>query len=149
MKKFKNYFLLGLLTICMGFAFTACGDDDDDDFATSDLVGKWNIIGYEAWETEDGEKWETNSVKDSDITALKFNADNTCKVYFDYFSEEGTYRVSGNKLIIVLDNDDDNAGAITIAGLNSTTLVLENSYSEVEDGTTYEGYEKYTFTRVD
>ena len=67
-----------------------------------------------------------------------------------YTSETGKYVVRGNQLNMELDDadEDDERATMTISQLTSTTLVLENSYSEVDEGTRYNGGEKYTFTRT-
>lgn len=136
-----------MLVIACCAGFTSCGDDDDDEVNASEIVGKWNIVGYEAWEEEDGDRWQTNSVNDAEITSLQLNENGTCKVYFDYYAETGKYVVRGNQLVMELDDEAESA-SITITQLTSTTLVLENSYDEYEEGTRYVGYEKYTFSRT-
>ena len=149
MKKFKFFAVMLVIACCAGF--TSCGDDDDDEVSASEIVGKWNIVGFEAWEEGDGDRWETNSVSDADVTALEFNDNGTFKIYYRYDSAEtGKYVVRGNQLNMELDDadEDDERATMTISQLTSTTLVLENSYSEVDEGTRYTGGEKYTFTRT-
>lgn len=149
MKKFKFFAVMLVIACCAGF--TSCGDDDDDEVSASEIVGKWNIVGFEAWEEGDGDRWETNSVSDADVTALEFNDNGTFKIYYRYDgAETGKYVVRGNQLNMELDDadEDDERATMTISQLTSTTLVLENSYSEVDEGTRYTGGEKYTFTRT-
>lgn len=149
MKKFKFFAMMLVIACCAGF--TSCGDDDDDDVNVSDIVGKWNIIGYEAWEEEGDYKWETNSVNDSEISSLEFYDGGIFEMRYRYGGDNGKYVIRGNQLTMELDYPDDDEYdrvTVTISQLTSTTLVIENSYSEVEDGERYTGYEKYTFTKT-
>ncbi|MBO5298299.1 MAG: hypothetical protein J6B03_12015 [Candidatus Homeothermus sp.] len=148
MKKFKNYFLLGILTICMGFAFTACGDDDDDEVNTSDIIGTWTLTDYEGWEKVNGElDWSGSSTSDSDIEEFEFKSNGQVIVRVHGYSFTTPYVVRGNKLIVYEPNEDDYYAEATILTLTSTTLILEaHEFDSDEDGN-YEDYEKMTFTR--
>lgn len=151
MKKFKNYLLLCLLTLSLGFAFTACGDDDDDpSYDAAALVGTWKLTAYQGWEKENGKiKWEGSSLSDSDTEKLEFKNDGTGKTYISGGSQAAfKYSVQGNQLVIT-DLYDEVAKA-TILVLNDNTLVVESyeKYLDDDDDTVYEYYEKMTFSRV-
>lgn len=151
MKKFKNYFLLGLLTICMGFAFTACGDDDDD-ADTSNLVGTWVQSEFYGVEKEDGEiVYEDNTP----ITNMRveFASNGTIKLYDNYsgswtVDDSGKWWMKGNSIVVRWEGDDEDEYFGNILTLTATTLTVESSENYNEDGVYYEYYEKATYTKV-
>lgn len=152
MKTIKNYFLLGLLTICMGLSFTACGDDDDDaNFETSDLVGVWDLVAYQGWEKENGvieDQW--NDTELSEESRLEFQSDGTF-IEYEYYGtwtevNRGKWSLSGNKIVVKFAYDE--IGYSVIKSLTANTLVTEYYDVDREDGDTYEEYELCTYNRV-
>ena len=45
MKKILSMLSFVLMLVCVGFAFTSCGDDEEDDFDPSTpIVGTWKTV---------------------------------------------------------------------------------------------------------
>lgn len=124
----KQIFGLMALILCACAAFTACSDDDDDeDNTNSKLVGLWQSTHAFEWdEWEDGE-YNPEAWQEDAGGRVEFKADGMVVIY-DYHNgawikdNEGSYKVSGNKLILGEGNPQDNE--ITIDELNNETLIM-------------------------
>lgn len=150
----KSLKLIGLaiVTIVMSVNFAACSDDDDD-VDVSELLGVWEAIHIEGYETYQGEteRWNTDidaaTYDDGEYPRVEFLNNGVVKTY--YYSngwtddEEGKYQVNGNK-IHIQGYGDDEGYYLTIVSLNSNQLIVEEKDSE--DGEEY--YEKVTYKRI-
>lgn len=81
----KKYFYLLLLAM-MPMCFVTCSSDDDNDSASTSIVGTWKIVG--------GDEWAQKKIGQ----IRTFNADGTCE-----WGSSGTYtnwELSGSKLLL-------------------------------------------------
>lgn len=125
----KKLFGLMALILCTCSGFTACSEDDDDDDSTnSKLVGLWqstHSFEWDEFEEADGE-YNPEAWQEDATGRIEFKADGKVIVY-NYHNgvwerdDEGTYKVSGNKLILGDGNSDYET---TIDELNNETLIL-------------------------
>ena len=117
MKKLHSILALLLLMVC-SMNFIACSDDDEEG-ATSSIVGKWAF---------------------SDDPDAGYIFSNDGKMIFwedDWQDIEGSYTLNGNKLVVVyVEDGESDRDELTIFKLTSTTLVLggydEGEYEEME-----------------
>jgi len=149
--KVCNLWLVGICLLLMGMNFTACSDDDDVN--ASDLIGLWEPVHIEGYETYQGEtdRWNTDidaaTYDDGEYPRVEFLNGGIVKTY--YYSdgwtddEEGTYKLEGTK-IHIQGHGDDEGYDLTVVSLNSNQLVVEEKYSE--DGDEY--YEKVTYKKI-
>lgn len=148
MKSFSYFWKLCMVACLFAAGFASCSDDDGPG-SFEDLIGTWELVSSEGWEKEDGEivgEWNDNSADER----IEFHEDGVFILYYksgswrkDY---EGTFQYKGGKLYMYDDEGDlvsDNP--IKVVTLTETTLVLEDSYKEREDGVLYEGYDKSTY----
>ena len=150
MKKVNLLFLLGLFSI-MTFSFSACSDDDEISNA-SELLGLWEPVHAEGYETFDGEKRTWNEDVDAasnyaDYNRVEFLDDGIYNSYYYsdgwklYISGSGTYQLKGKKVHV---SSEDEAYEITVVSLTSTQMILEAKESWEGE----EFYEKVTYARV-
>jgi len=112
MKKLHSILALLLITLC-SMNFVACSDDDDE-ATSSEIIGKW-------------------AFSDDPDAGFIFK-ENGELLYWEggYEDNEGTYRVSGKKLILECEEDGETwRSEYTITTLNSTTLIF-SGYDEDE-----------------
>ena len=147
-----------VVAVLLSFSIYSCGDDDEDSVGSRDLLlGTWNGIYYidQAW--EDGEMVNDSKedfVNGTNRYSIEFKEDgtyvekdvyNTTTGSTNYY--HGTWSYSGNKLTMV-DTDDDNYTEIwTVTKMTDNELVYELREKGKEDGSTYEYYEQFAFTR--
>ena len=141
MKKFG--FLLSFLMMALCVGFTSCSDDDDEKGGqiTASIVGTWQSTWESGYEIEDGEKDEWSEEYTEEI--LTFNADGTATnpSLSDGYSDNFTWKISGNQLILCSGEDVEVYNSKT---LNSTTLVIYEYYKEKG----YEFYVEDTYKRI-
>ncbi|WP_455624168.1 lipocalin family protein [Parabacteroides sp.] len=154
MKRISLICLLGILMIVPGF-FSACSDDKDEIGKTSDLVGIWEPVHTEGYETYKGEKdsWNMNinysDYDTEDYPRVEFMEGGTYNSYYynkgkwTLYLVNGQYQIKGNKLRMK-DAEEEEEYVVTIVSLSSSQLILE--VTEHWDGEEY--YEKVTYKRV-
>lgn len=98
MKKFY-YLLIAMLMALATVGLTACGDDEPYGY---DLVGTWQMV-YDSGETLI-QFTENGAFHEVGITTINGKTE----IYVDH----GFYRVSGNQLTIVYDDDNDGSDTI-------------------------------------
>ena len=142
MKNLKLSSLLAML-VC-AFVFTSCSDDDNVGSA-SDLVGTWQSVQEIYWEKIDGvmdPDYDTEWHESTDVK-LEFTADGKLSKY-EYYNNKWEleftvdYTYSGGKILAAVPG----GGTMPIAKvlvLNSTTLELEETGYEEEEGVEYYG----------
>lgn len=154
--KALRFFGMVLITVLLSVGFAACSSDDDDDIGNvSTLYGTWETTHFEGWEKINGElddEWNEDASESEDNMRLAFASDGEVTIYYKSGSswsvdEVCDYTISGNKLYIK-EYDGDEDWVCTIKTLNASTLVIESSSSETEDGDKYQSYEKVTFKKV-
>lgn len=152
MEKFKNYLLLCVLTLGMGFAFTACGDDDDEPGNKSDLTGTWVQTEFYECEKEDGEIVHESNTPYTDAR-VEFKDNGVINLYFSLsgswqVDDSGKWWMSGNNIYVRWEGDDEDEYFGSVLTLNSTTLTVEAKEDYTEDGVRYEYYEKATYKKI-
>lgn len=163
MKKLKNYLLLGLLAVVTGFSFTACNDDDDEknDFNPSALTGVWEQIAYQMTEVVNGTVVDKSDTANANIR-LEFEADNTISLLVNESAdpaypntsgtwaveETGSYSVRGNMILVLWEGDSEEEYIGSVIELSSERLTVQLKISEIEDGNTYDYFEKATYRKV-
>ena len=146
----KTLRLIGttLLMVVLCLNFTACGDDDDDEITSDNLVGRWVMIhqqGYEKYEEMPNLNEEWNGAPEGDdFVNFTFNADGT----FDE-GEGGKWTLHGNTLTLkyYYNGEVDEVYELKVLELSSSKAVLEIQYKETEHGSTYEYYNKMTYQK--
>lgn len=127
MKKFLKWgFVLPLLAMMFSVAMVSCGDDDDD---KNDQSGNYAELIIGTW-TETGE-WNGNYGPDYNGGynygyIFRINGSMTS---FGSGKYDGTYRVSGNKIMI---QDDYDVEECIIRTLTDNKLVLDWGDDEIE-----------------
>ena len=147
MKKFGKYFVLLAVAILSSIAFTACGDDDDDnDVSDSKIVGTWKHEYSKSVYKENGkvveeyeDTWNTYKM------TWEFNSTGTL-----FMNEEGdkewyNYTYSGKKLTVF---DHEGYTEYTVKKLTGNTLIIEGNVKYVEDGISCEDYVYAEFSRL-
>jgi hypothetical protein len=136
MKILKKLILVTLISI---LAFGCSDDDDSGDSATNgELIGTWQFSSS----TTDGQADNDNYICDFEETYTFTATTITTKYYWDPSGEDGSdcqldgtytsnYSRNGNTLM------DEEGFSIEIKTLNSTTLVLEDSYTYDDVTTIY------------
>lgn len=109
------YFLMVMLMALVTVGFTACGDDDDEPKESS-IVGTWSS----KYVDEDGEgELLIQFTKSGDFHSVEV---------YDHeppYVEHGKYTVSGNKLTIVYDEDNEKETyEYSIKGDNLTISIM-------------------------
>ena len=105
MKKILSMLSFVLMLVCVGFAFTSCGDDEEDDFDPSTpIVGTWKTVEqYGAYGMVTYKKNGTFSfgvyIPDEMMRNEDFIRESLEKTRPKI---EGTYSTSGNKLSITV-----------------------------------------------
>lgn len=126
--------LLCLMAFSAGLV--SCSDDEGD-FDSNLLIGRWELVSYEGYYyLPGGERVDYDEPVYGEYA--EFYEDGT--VYFD--GDTGNWSQSGNKLVITVYGDSE---AFTVASLTGSELVLEVSGRD-EDG---EYFDRTTFRRVD
>lgn len=143
---------MAVIAVIMSVNFAACSDDDEDVDA-SELLGLWEPIHIEGYETYEGETrtWNTDidaaTYDDGEYPRVEFSGDGIVKTYYYYNGwtgdEDGKYQVNGNKIHIQGYGDDEGYD-LTVVSLDSNQLVVEEK--ESEDGDEY--YEKVTYKKI-
>jgi hypothetical protein len=134
------------------FSFASCSSDDEVG-STSDLVGCWLLYSEQGWEKEDGVK--TDEWNDTDLNNFRlfFYEDGSGKsdeLYRNKWSYEKYFywSLKGSKLTLI-DNDADNdEESCVVKTLNKTTLIIEYTEKDKEDGVTYEEYNREVYKRI-
>ena len=124
-----NYKILLLLTAA-AFAFTACGDDDEDSASNADLiVGEW---AFDDLYFEDGEEFglEGGCLGDDTYTFTRGTGDNGTYLYnvnmeadtctFSRDPEAGQYEIVGDSLILT-----------QVGGMTTRTLITRLNTEEL------------------
>lgn len=122
--RFLSYLLIAVL--CLGF--TACSDDNEDDKGGKSIEGTWK---YTSTNDEDLRSGTFTFKSGSSLTW--YNGEGT--------SNNCTYTLTGNKLKIVLNQDDYIEGTLTISNNNATFKYTWHDY----DGE-WDDEEEYTMT---
>lgn len=152
MKTLNRFFLFNLFVLLAGVGFTACSDDDDENFEnSSDLYGMWEPAYAEGYEEYGGERdswsYALNLSNEYDgYSRIEFDGDGYCYAY-EYrsgswrleFTEE--YYVRGNEIYV----DGEPA---TIVRLTASELIMEMRETETYGGETGEYYEKVTYRKI-
>ena len=128
----KKILLIGLLGLIVGFA--GCKKDDDN-YSSSDLVGKWylaNDTGFWYW---DGEREDYNDsyTKENSWLYWTFSSDGAFKA--ENLDEDlvwhGTWNLNGNKLVVKPSGQPSET--VNIKSLSSTSVVVYQKGTD-EDG---------------
>lgn len=130
MKNIK-FTLLSVFTVL--FLFSCSSDDNGGGIDTNLLLGKWYIYSFvendeeelhqnECEDRRDYVHFKNGGVAESIYNELDY-LDGECNTYIDL----ATYTVSGDKINIVYEDEDENAESFswTIITLNQTTLLVE------------------------
>lgn len=145
--------------VLLSFSMYSCGDDDEDAVGSRELLlGTWNGVYYLSQEWEDGEMVDDSKedfVNGTNRESIEFKEDgtfiekDTYPAGTSYYHGEWSY--SGNKLTLSyteLENEhNDETYVYTVTKMTENELVFELREKEKEDGTTYEYYEQYFYTR--
>lgn len=151
MKKFRNYFLLAVGIFLSMVAFTACGDDDEPDVESADIVGTWESVRGKEWAKLNGEiltNWE-GVIKGFTV---EFKSDGTCVMKFqeDEYDEEeaesSRWKIQGDQLILIYEDGEEVSHTINSLTRTQLTISAYEKY-EVDEGT-YEYYDETSFRRV-
>lgn len=146
MKVCNLWLMLSLLFL--GMNFSACGDDDDD-YATEDLVGTWKMIHQQGFEIDpESENTDWNGAPEGDdyvFATLIFNSDGSFK---DDEGDEGKWSLNGSTLSLkyYYEGELDDEYTLQVLELSFSKSVLEIHIKETEDGD-YEYYNKMTFQK--
>lgn len=135
-------------------ALTSCpGDEPPTVINPADLIGTWDMTQtYFLYRENGGLAGEGTELMPHDYRiAITFNADGTStSEHYDEGELDDTFRatwtLAGNILTI---NEDGDILKHTVEKLDSQTLVLSISDHWVENGVTYDDYERMTFTKAD
>ncbi|NMH29348.1 lipocalin family protein [Flavobacterium silvaticum] len=140
---------IGLMAFA-GLSLVSCSSDDDGfSFSEDQITGQWayskqryaiNGVWSEEMDYEGNESatcpdfWQLNA----DHTTLERDYwSSEC----DYYDDTATWSKSGNTITIA---DGDLSGSYNVISLSSTSLVIEETYSE--EGFTY--IDQYTFVKA-
>lgn len=158
MKRLK-LLLIAVLTVFLGTTFSSCSDDDDT-YNSDYLVGEWVCVRSKGYIKVDGEtvnSWDTTTppiynYDDYNLVGSYYIFDEDR--YFEsrsYFGSIwiGEWKLKGDKIYLIDSDFNDTEGIATITTLDETTLVIESSYKEKEDGIVYEGQIKHSFRRTE
>lgn len=146
MKKLHFSLMAILFALFAMVSFTACSSDDDDapsaENIKENIVGMWQTTHISGWTYDDTE--DENLIKiDQEITEnseeaqrILFKGDGTCYIYFYgksshqwiSLSNNYTYDISGNKIIIYYRNEVEDT--YTVTSLNGDTAVLQYTMDE-------------------
>lgn len=142
-----NALLLSLAFIASFISFTSCGDDDDDNFNASDIVGKWKEAGEESSDC---------------YLVYTFTSDGRCNDR-EYFKDgtpaepEGEwtkYAIKDNMLYVTYeegnkdwDENGDNTEKARIIKLTKTELELQWEDIDIDGNLIFED-EVLTFQRI-
>ena len=139
------------------FSVSSCGDDDEESVGSRDLLlGTWNGVYYLDQTWEDGEMINNHKedfVNGTNRYSIEFKEDGTYVEKDVYSTTEspnyyhGTWSYSGNKLTMVDTEDENYTEVWTVTKMTENELVYELREKEKEDGSTYEYYEQFAFTR--
>ncbi len=148
MKRILFTAFLAALTL----GLTSCPGEKTIDPSSADLIGTWDLTQTYYIYKENGEvvDEDTETLPRDYRIAVTFNADGTSiSEHYDEgeldSSFYATWTLSGNTLTITEDGDSMKH---TVEKLDSRTLVLSFSYHEVEDGVTYDDFERMIFTKT-
>lgn len=157
----KKWFFLALPLLLMA----ACnknsdnaGNDPDNNppQEKSTLVGTWELIRQEGYESIDGNRHNEWSEKSADFDATYlFNEDNTGKyTYFEHFNGEEysstepvewEYTETGKTLAVTFPKADGDRKSYTVEELSESQLVLVQHTIQPEYS--YEYYNRETYVR--
>jgi hypothetical protein len=148
--------LLGLLLVLSTLvSFTACSSDNGP--SASRLVGTWNLVYFEEWETKNGEydhqlEMDYTTIRNSmTVTFYEDGTTKTIEVYSDGHSTSnpnGTWAIKDSKFYWSRYGSYDRDDRYTIISLNKKTFIFEQSFTEYESGDKWQFYQKYTFERI-
>lgn len=158
MKKVVCKMATCMSVVLLIFSIYSCGNDDEDSVGSRKLlIGIWNGVSYVDQEWEDGEQIANNKedfVNGTNRYSIEFKEDGTfierdrdLNGVVDTTDDiTGTWSYSGNKLTLD-ENDEDEAETWTVTKMTETELVFEQRNKIKEDGTVWEYYEQFSFTK--
>lgn len=143
MKTLRLIYACMMMSVCMAFA--ACSDDDDVNVSNEKLVGTWSVIEDAYNFKEDGKVVDsgTDRYNEGEWT-FTLNADGTCAVMEDGYTDHGNWSAKGNKITFTI---YDESVTITVVEFSSSKMVIEYRDSYTEDGIKYDDYEKMTLKK--
>ncbi|WP_256009533.1 lipocalin family protein [Desertivirga xinjiangensis] len=128
----KKQNFLFLMFVAVTVAFSSCKKDDDENNSAK-IVGKWNLKKEVEKEYKNGQLIETDEYSYEAGAYVEFKSNGTVDWNDDGSDPEiYSYRVDGNKLTLIEDDDTD---VYTIEELTSSKLVISESdeYTEGND----------------
>lgn len=136
MKQFKNIALL-FAVLFSAFAFTACGDDEDEAGQDQKLAGTWVEYKYVDENLTTGET-ETQ-IESNPEDPMTFNADGTGYIDFDQSGKYNfNWHTKGDKLTM---KDEDGETYTYTYSVSENELRL--TYSYTDEGNSYRSTEYY------
>ena len=147
MKKL-NFLFAALFAVCLSAVFTSCSDDDDN-FDSGSIVGKWQSVSGIYWEIENGELYgsKTDEVSDNSLI-MEFSEDGvlTQTDTENGDSESVNYKIEGNRLVLI--QGSEKYDGIKILKLTSDELIIEEHNKGIDEGEPFEVYQKIKFRRI-
>ena len=119
-KVYSTIMMLAMMVAALGF--TACGsDDEDDEVSEASIVGVWECTAFD-YHSISGDDDVDEGIKVGE--KIYFHSDGT----FSESGDQGTWRLKGNQLTVIVDDEYYLPVVYTVSKLTSSELILKIDY---------------------